>query len=118
MESILLFLPIFFSFFTGMLIAWSLYLMIIMTCKSKANIGYSKNLIKTICLCVMFAFSVFLTSILFIFTAFAAFHMATILFLEIWYITFLYRITISPWNTPCHQLVEMFTIRKKSKIIQ
>jgi len=114
MESILLFLPTFFSFFTGILIAWSIYLLVVMLCQSKTTISHSKKTIKMMCLYSILIFTVFLFSTLFIFTSFAAFHMPTILFLEIWYVTFLYRITISPWSTPCHQLVEMFSMRKKT----
>lgn len=118
METILLFLPMFFIFFTGILIAWSAYLIAVMSCLAEKNIGRDKKTIKTMCLYVIAGFALFLLGNLFIFTSFAAFHMPTILFLEIWYVTFLYRITDSPWNTPCHQLVDKLTIFKNRKIPQ
>ncbi len=118
METILLFLPTFFIFFTGMLISWGIYLMVVMVCKSEKDTSQDKKIIKKICLFGILVITTFLAGNLFIFTAFAAFHMPTILFLEIWYSTFLYRITVSPWSTPCQQLIDKFTIRKKPQTIQ
>lgn len=112
MEAILLFLPILFVFFTGTLISWGIYLMIIMMFPARK---YNKKNIKNMCLMAILIATIFLVGNLFIFTGFAAFHMPTILFFEIWYITFLYRITISPWNTPCHQLVNRFKRFKKPR---
>lgn len=106
METILLMLPTIFSFTTGVLIAWGIYLMLVLS--SLANIipdGEGKQA-KKWCIFFLAATTFTLFSLLFIFPTFAAFHISTIIFVEIWYATFLYRVNASPWSTPCHELMQ------------
>jgi len=118
METILLFLPTFFTFFTGILISWGIYLIMSLIYMPNKKLDYSKKLIKNICLFAICSFTFFLVCALFIFTTFTAFHMPTILFLEIWYATLLYRITATPWDTPCHELVNWLKARKNPILLR
>ncbi len=118
METFLLFLPIIFSFFTGILISWGIYLCVLLTFFSSDFKNDTGKLVRNMCILSLCTVNIFLLLLLFVFTAFASFHMVTILFIEIWYITFLYRISIAPWNTPCHALLDNISKTKSIRIIQ
>lgn len=105
MESMLLLLPAIFSFFSGILISWSMFLAYRLIILSKAAQPETKTA-ELWCVGGILVITALLFSFLFIFTEFAAFHMSTIIFFEIWYAFFLYRISATPWNTPCHILHE------------
>lgn len=115
METLLVFLPTIFSFFTGLLISWGVYLGTVMILFSPKFDNDTHNLIKYICLGCLCTMNIGLLSLLFIFTGFAAFHMVTILFIEIWYADFLYRMTITPWNTPCHTILRNLSSKDCTK---
>lgn len=112
METFLLLLPAIFSFFTGILISWGLYLCVVLHMFSDEFKEDQHNPMKNMCLIIVSLSTIFLFLLLFIFIDFASFHMVTILFIEIWYANFLYRITISPWNTPCHIFISSLLKQK------
>lgn len=118
METILLFLPTIFSFFTGILVSWGIYLCVVLAFFSADFKNDTGKLVKNVCLVSLCTVNIFLLLLLFIFTSFTAFHMVTIIFIEIWYITFLYRVTIAPWNTPCHVIINAISNSKTTPIIQ
>jgi len=105
METLLLFLPTIFSFLSGILISWGIFVMYRLSTIIEESTGEIKSAQKWCIGCIAIT-TLMLASLLFFFTSFAAFHMSTILFLEIWYGIFLTRITFTPWNTPCKILVQ------------
>lgn len=95
METVLLLLPTIFSFMSGILIAWSTYLLYKLAGDSE-TIDPMITITHGWCILLITAITLSLILILFVFTTFAAFHMSTIIFLEIWYATFLYHVSYAP----------------------
>jgi len=112
METILLFLPTIFSFLTGILIAWGIYLMFVLSSIALMLPEGPRRLAKKWCICFLGGVSLTLFLLLFLFTGFAAFHISTILFIEIWYMSFLYRVNTAPWSTPCDTLIQKMAVAK------
>jgi len=99
METVLLLLPTIFSFMSGILIAWSTYLLYKLTGDSETTDPTIK-ITNGWCMLLIAVIAISLIFILFVFTTFAAFHMSTIIFLEIWYATFLYHVSYAPAQQP------------------
>lgn len=104
MEIVLLLLPIIFSFLSGILISWGIFVMYRLSATIEISTGEIKTAQKWCMFCVAMT-TLVLTLLLFFFPTFAAFHMSTIMFLEFWYSIILVRITLTPWNTPCKLLI-------------
>jgi hypothetical protein len=106
METLLLFLPTIFCFFSGILVSWGAYLAYGFVATLTNVNDKTDKLAEIMCIVVILTATVSILLLLFLFTAFAAFHMSTILFLEIWYTFFLYRLSVTPGFTPCHIILQ------------
>ena len=112
METFLLLLPTIFCFFSGILVSWGAYLTYGFVSTLKEIDDKSDKMAELLCILMILAVSISIILLLFVFTEFAAFHMSTILFLEIWYALFLYRLAITPGYTPCHVIIRHSTPSK------
>ena len=105
METFLLFLPTIFCFFSGILVSWGAYLAYGFVATLTNVDDKTDKLAEIMCILVILVATISIILLLFLFTEFAAFHMSTILFLEIWYALFLYRLATTSGYTPCHVII-------------
>ena len=87
MNEFIMLMPIIFTISSSLLLAWSLMLifkLLNLHCKETKLKKLEKFYLGAI-----FTVAIIITSLLFIFTEFAAFHMSTLILLEIWYFVFL-----------------------------
>lgn len=94
MEYLITILPVIFSIATGLLIAWSIQssmslIDILVLVKHHTR---TSDVLRS---CGILCATLFLFFILFVATEFAAFHMITILILEVWYAVYLYIMSLT-----------------------
>jgi len=91
MELLVLSLPTIFCIFTGLLIAWSIQAeaSLFSIIRSITSFGDQVRPTEYLRALLVAVVTVFLLVLLFVATAFASFHMVTILMIEIWYAAFL-----------------------------
>lgn len=100
MEALIISLPILYCFFTGILIAWGMQVFACLYSIINTVTHYRKRArtLEVIQLSIVAIVTIVLFILLFYATSFAAFHMASIFFSEIWYAIFLFYVTSSSFE--------------------
>ena len=107
MNEFIMLMPIIFTISSSLLLAWSIMLIF-----KLLNLHCQETKLKKlekIYLGAIISVTIIITSLLFIFTNFAAFHMSTLILLEIWYFVFL----CSAEEFPCKPHLVVFRIEPK-----